>query len=349
ILSLKPAQFFFFFFYSLYLWHWPIIVLYTYKTGPELLKFEKLWVFIACILAGTAGYCLIEKPCMKKNISKPSFGAMMAALTIAGVLAGSAFILTKGFETRFDPAVRKAASYLDYKKSKPENPCFLEEKTKITDSAMMDSCVKIDPGKKNILLLGDSHADHLYGAMAETLKNAQVTELASSGCRPLIGASGPQRCTGLFQRVMEKYLPENKFDVVILSGRWHEEDAALIAKTVAEISEHAKRVIVSGPIVTYTSAVPKLIAFSMIKGDEGKSVIAAQNKTSMAMDKKLREAAAQTGAEYFSVQDALCYDGACQYETPDHTPMIFDTGHLTHQGAIIVMRAMDKELGLSAP
>jgi peptidoglycan/LPS O-acetylase OafA/YrhL len=69
----RPAQYFGDISYSLYLWHWPIIVLIPLYLGVDFSqnKMLKIYVFIASLAVATASYFLIEKPTRNFMIKSP--------------------------------------------------------------------------------------------------------------------------------------------------------------------------------------------------------------------------------------------------------------------------------------
>ncbi len=77
------------------------------------------------------------------------------------------------------------------------------------------------------LILGDSHAAHIWRALSEEVRPANLMQASASGCRPLLGlqVQGRRRCTALMSYIFDTFLPGNKVDGVVLAARWKEAGA----------------------------------------------------------------------------------------------------------------------------
>ena len=49
-----------------------------------------------------------------------------------------------------------------------------------------DLCMKIDPAKRNYLLLGDSHSTALWYGLTKLMPNANILQASVSGCNPTL-------------------------------------------------------------------------------------------------------------------------------------------------------------------
>lgn len=78
--SLKPVQFLGDISYSLYLWHWPIIILLPLAIGAELGTLTKLLVIVASVLLAYLSYRFIEQPFIRggRKPTAKSFNALAA-------------------------------------------------------------------------------------------------------------------------------------------------------------------------------------------------------------------------------------------------------------------------------
>ena len=143
--------------YSIYLWHWPLLILPTMYLDRELTTFEKILVLAICILLGAITYKYYENPIRRKNL-KPSkiFGyTLISALTLSAV----AFSINKSGdqaaaamnlnEIRKQPIIYDEGCQLDKRISKPKKDCIYGD---------IDST-------KSVVLLGDSHAAQWFPAV----------------------------------------------------------------------------------------------------------------------------------------------------------------------------------------
>lgn len=107
LLSLKPIVFLGQISYSLYLWHWPIIVFYSYTIIGTISIFEKLLLLAFSFFCSVISWKYIESPFRNNNYLKDNkrvflFGASSSMLFITSALL---IIDHKGFENRFSKKV----------------------------------------------------------------------------------------------------------------------------------------------------------------------------------------------------------------------------------------------------
>jgi hypothetical protein len=196
--------------------------------------------------------------------------------------------------------------------------------------------------KPNVLLIGDSHAAHFYpGLAAQT--DINVLQATASGCRPIDGAGGELRCTSLMNFITNEFLPTNRVDTVIISGRWLDGDAPSLVAEIEKIQKFTPRVIVFGPIAEYDQALPRILAESMYSNSPN-TVTAHRLQARELLDKVIKNAVATTGAEYVSIYDALCPAGNCTLWTDDGNPIQSDYGHLTNEGSKEMIRRIQGQI-----
>lgn len=63
----------------------------------------------------------------------------------------------------------------------------------------------------------------------------------------------------------------------------------------------------------------------------------------MKVDKAMREKVVSWGASYYSVQSVECINSACYYLAPKGSPIHFDYGHLTQEGAEFLLSKLPTE------
>lgn len=206
--------------YSLYLWHWPVYVLYRkyefvfpYKFGivvPLLLSF---------VLASLSYYWIEQK---KGQIAARSLGLAFS------VLIGLTVLFYLGAQWSLWGRIRllgmEYANYFEYDEHTHLNPCNCY----ITDSKNYnlfdaDQCLAIDSTKQNILLMGDSHAAQLSAAFRKALHEGQkLQEISLSLTFPFPNPRGYEKSVDLWRDFYQKYLPQNyqHIDKVFISVHW---------------------------------------------------------------------------------------------------------------------------------
>jgi len=171
--------------YSLYLWHWPVLVLSRWTTGITL---ETVPLQVAAIFVlGAASYHLVETPLRAARWSRGNAGTVLAGLGMAGLAAFCVAVLYKPLRGELylgDPEItgQTAASSLfpedgafavatrDFADSCNLTPNLLTgarrgPKPEITE-AFLAGCLRSDSPQQRIVLLGDSFASRTVEHLA---------------------------------------------------------------------------------------------------------------------------------------------------------------------------------------
>ena len=342
-LSLKPLVFVGLISYSLYLWHWPIIV---FQNSDNILisqaspATEMLAVAAASFAAAVISWRFIERPFRSRQVtpSAPLFGAVGGSALLVGGVAAAA-IVTGGLPSRFTPEARHVAAYLDYdpRQQFRAGTCMISSGWDFGDYRD-DKCLTEVAGKKNYLLLGDSHAAHLWRGLVDALPLAHVMQATASGCRPLLHAAPENwgQCRLLIDHVFQDFLPSHPVDAVLMAAKWEEGDLPGLALTLDWAKKHGVKVVLFGPIVQYDAPVPRLLASALSSGDD---VLSAQRLSAVKrLDGEVKALAAAKQVPYVSLWDVMCRQENCMALSPDGRPLQFDYGHVTTEGSILLAK-----------
>ncbi len=213
-----PARFFGDISYSLYLWHWPIIVLYKYAILRNLRPADMAVIFAASVLAATGSYLLVENPVRRAAWRTMSLFSASAAAIVIFICAGSLLDFRQGFPSRF-------AGYAPPRgaESSVAPPAGCWGQLGDTGKTWPGAACAITAGRKTVILWGDSFALHYIAGMEQDQKlfDSRVLLLARSGCPPLIGFDHPlEPSCRVFNDNATRYISKIKPDAVILSARW---------------------------------------------------------------------------------------------------------------------------------
>jgi peptidoglycan/LPS O-acetylase OafA/YrhL len=324
--------------YPLYLWHWPVIVFYRLAINLKTGWFDDALMIAVSVVLGYLTWRYVERKNWLSRVHQHQLSPLYLSflLSFSLVIAGSFW--RDGVPQRFSAEEIKMASFLHYKNTGARRGrCFLTSKYDNVDYFDESECINFQAGKKNILLIGDSHAAHWYESFASDLgEGAVLSQATASGCSPLLDAKGARRCTDLMARVFNEFVQKHTFDAIVLSARWQPEDASKIADTTEFLRKYVNKVIVLGPIVEYETSLPRLLA---MQGRQPENLLRyrvyASRKT---LDNVLKDKLRNTKAIYVSVIDAVCADSEnCLTATPDQIPLQFDYGHLTAEGARLIL------------
>jgi len=324
--------------YSLYLWHWPLIVYFSVEESSYLAREYKIAVIALTFVLSILSYHTIENPLRRKLNAYPArknyltYGATCTVILV--ILLGATNYKT----TQSDEKLQHYEKFLSYGASDFRNGiCFLSSTSNDYSLFNKELCNTHTDGRINILLVGDSHAAHWYPAMKNVFPEYTTTQVTSSGCKPVLETTGPDRCTHLIEWAYKELITNYHFDKILISARWVKGDEKKLKNTVNFLANHADEVIILGPTIEYNVSPPRLLARGATREE-----ISDKNKydTIKSYERVLTESIGNE-AKYVSVLDAVCPSKqTCILTTPNNTPLQFDYGHLTSEGAIHLMQKL---------
>jgi peptidoglycan/LPS O-acetylase OafA/YrhL len=334
--------------YSLYLWHWPVWIVYllAVRARPNLPD-KEIAVVVSLVLAACSTR-FIERPF--RLSARTDTGPPVRVLAAAGgmmtvsVAVGLTLVLTHGLASRFAPRVRDLASYLAF-----ESPaafrggtCFLDPVEMGDRGRLADACLVLDPKRRNYLILGDSHAAHLWSGLAHVYPDIHFLQATVASCEPLLDVPAwpppaSRSCRDLVAFMYQSYLPSHHLAGIIVSGRWHTEQLAALHASMLVLHRYQSNVAVVGPMVEYLEPLPRILALSELRG---RPDLARQQRdpAMFALDERVRRAVAGTGVGYVSMMTNMCTPTDCRTLTDAGVPMQYDYAHLTPQGSAQVAR-----------
>jgi peptidoglycan/LPS O-acetylase OafA/YrhL len=353
-LSLRPVVYIGLISYALYLWHWPVIVYAKLIIGSELGPVT---------IAGVLGVSLVLAALSRPLIERPFRFGLQSAGTPQVVTAGLMAVLVFGFlgwgasvagqvGREFPRDVLEIAAYSNYREMDDYHyqfrpgECMIGEGAAAQGTFNNEECLRPSDNKPNIVVLGDSHAAHLWRALSLELPQFNFLQASASGCRPVRNPVGEKRCTDIVNHVYQDLLERGELDGMILAGRWRDREVAGLAETARYIAQYTPNVVVMGPVPEYKGLLPILLAQSRYFGNED-IVDDALDTSRHAVDIKLAAAVEAAGAHYISIQSILCGGRRCLTAVPEtDIPMQFDYGHFTLAGARQLARSIAGELAV---
>jgi peptidoglycan/LPS O-acetylase OafA/YrhL len=365
LLSWRPLAFIGLISYSLYLWHWPLLVLvdgYILLEGPAG-RLGKLGIVLASLLLATLSWRFVETP-FRAGASRPNRRRLFqitgaAALALAGIAA--AFLISSGLAFRFPPEVLAIGRRIG-----PEpmsgwrvGTCLLA-RTDSFSQFSAKSCLPSVPGRPEYLLIGDSHAAALYPGLAAAFPERNVTQATVQSCVPLIGEEVDElphidpmvhpNCRKMRDLLYGSFLLHDRPAAVVLEGAWLPQDLAAVGWTVAWLQQRQIPVIVVGSNVRFTADLPRLLTRAALRHDPGllRRMIDVRPRL---LDAEMSDLArTQWHVPYVSYFEDVCGADAatppekasldCPLYAPEGTPVLFDGQHLTQAAALQFAQAM---------
>ena len=354
--------------YSVYLIHWPLIVLVNYcwtemSGGPHILLGTTL--FVASIFLGYISWRWVEVPFRKlprQGGTERTF-AFAASAIFGTVLLAVLIERSGGWPARWNAEVLAIANQAP---SQIEENCRSQSGAKL-GRGMHDCRIGNLNAPADTVLWGDSHANAMLVKIGEvaTKHNSGLLAITAAGCPPLFGllTSGKDKSascgffnSATFQRAM---LPAVKR--VILVARWalYAEGVGtygesmkpyylssgvigdnpkifddLLTDTVRRLAVDGREVIVVGPIPEQTfdvaQALAKQVAWSLDRPPEGTLTNFFERQRHVL--ETLGKLATLPKVRVIFPHHSLCDDRACKYEV-GRQPLYRDSNHLTPAGA----------------
>jgi peptidoglycan/LPS O-acetylase OafA/YrhL len=346
VLSLKPVRFIGLISYSLYLWHWPVIVFH--QLGLTLINGlgkhpTELLLFGVSFLLAVLSWRFVEVPFRDGPLRVARLALFTGAAIAFGTacIASAGIVASQGLPSRFSPEARKVAWFLEYDQHESgeqyrNGQCFIASPAATFADFHANACLPAIAGKKQWLLVGDSHAAALWWGLSHVFPGVNVMQANGVGCKPVLQQRPRQfaTCTAIMNFVLRDYLATHKVDAVLLAAHWDDGDLPSVAETLTFLHQQHIPVVLIGPIVQYDSALPRFLALGISHGD---SSLAARHRLQYVepLDEQMGSLARSTGTPYLSLYRLFCFQNRCDECAKPGVPLQFDYGHLTKEGSIL--------------
>ncbi|HEY0437933.1 MAG TPA: acyltransferase family protein [Phenylobacterium sp.] len=211
--------------YSLYLWHWPLLVLARiYAQGPLAPAAVMIVVAVSFGLA-ILSWRFVEEPFRRPRTPARKRDLALALSPLLLLLGlGALFLITRGLPMRLSPAARQAAAFADWNPARDR--CFANA------GPVPSGCrfgAAADAKDYDVLVWGDSHADAVTpGVIAwAQARGWSVREATRGGCPPLIDVLtvAPKRgplpgCRASGPVLLREIADNPKLRLIVLPARW---------------------------------------------------------------------------------------------------------------------------------
>ncbi len=352
LLSLRPIVFIGLISYSLYLWHWPLLVFFTWLVLlPGQVAGIHSILAVASFVIATLSWRFVESPFRtgprrpgKRAVYAFGAGCVVTFATIAACISSA-----HGLPGRFPAAANSVANYLQYGDSFPSDSdkvfrpaCFLAMRESVSD---FDQRLCLGPinGKRQVLLFGDSHAADLQYGLEQAVPGVHFSQATVAGCHPTLGQARNPECKQFVATIFDQVIPRQSISLVALDADWNSGELQNLTETIAYLHRHGVRVILFGPRPEYTNALPRLIAESIVKNDP-QLPHRYLNPRTPPLDAQMSRLARDTWhVPYISLFTMLCPENRCVEFAAPGVPLQFDFSHFTLQGSAYAAREVNKQ------
>jgi peptidoglycan/LPS O-acetylase OafA/YrhL len=340
VLGARPLQWLGARSYTLYLWHWPLLVIPALGLATPMSATKRALLVVAAVVLAELTSRLVENPV---RTARPLLASRARTFALGGALTAVAVgaAMVGGVLPTLDagrPAAASASEEIDYVPSDLEpslriaagDTAAIQQNgcnAGITGPVEPKGCVYGNPdGDRTIVLYGDSHAAHWFPALerAASEEGWRLLVLTRSGCTPVdiqvfIRQLGRRytECEEWRESALE-LIAEQRDPVVLMattralrpmSGRpYVDEFEAGFARTVAELPASARVVLVADTPRSNVD-VPTCLSTNVHDVD------ACAPPRSVALDPDFRameiRAARATGATLLDTTDWICPGDPC--------------------------------------
>jgi peptidoglycan/LPS O-acetylase OafA/YrhL len=320
--------------YSIYLVHFPIIVLLNYVPfgGTRLAMDGNVSLAVALLLmvfASAVSYVFVE------GKFSSWLNALKVRLTFFVAIIASAFALADINLSQYNAVERNIFSASTDRDTYRCGKIF-----RILNPFDIVCSVGGANEAKGILLIGNSHADSIKKVLSDKAAEYKFATFFVVANDPLLGGnSSPEQFVNIAVERNVKAL------VLHYTNDYHNEKfRAELAKLVNLAKSKGVKVSIIAPVPIYDVHVPQ----AMFKDSADKKALALTREQHLARTQKFREFVAgfeTLGVEIYDPSEFLCQSEAgCLVSTADSKPYYFDTDHLTLTGASLLKPLFDRLL-----
>jgi peptidoglycan/LPS O-acetylase OafA/YrhL len=342
VLSMQPLVWIGLISYSLYLAHWPVIVMARYYLIREPAGIEILGVMALTFAIAIFSYHYVEGP-FRKPKAKTSQAAVLsfavASLVITSAI-GLAGIFMNGFTGRFPSFHQQEIAGIDQWRV---GQCFLRT-DQPAEQWSAENCI-IGHGHDRLLLWGDSFAAHYIPGLIKNKDSIQndLIFYTSAGCPPVLNFSSYKipNCHQFNANAFDLIRKYN-IKIVVLSARWD-----LLARrgeidlqaTINSLLALGVQVFVIGESPEFALDIQSL-AYRLRKMDRTSWAIVNYDPT---IDEKLRSQS--RGAAMIEPLKQLCEKDMCPYRWQADLAYA-DYGHFSSAGSDYAVKKYFPRVGL---
>ncbi|WP_165361510.1 acyltransferase family protein [Lichenibacterium ramalinae] len=321
--------------YSLYLWHWPVIVLARYVRGPDLPLATRVALLAATVALAGLSYAAVERPFIARRTlpSRRGLLAGFALATAASLGLGQVLDLTGRGLLPLTQLPAAVATLADGHFDRLEGECPVPA----GGDALPYPCrFGSAAARPTVLLWGNSYARMWVPALAQDAEAHGAAGLAAimSKCPPLLGLEIPALpgCAPFNAAAAAFVAAHPTIRTVVLGADWFLYDADLgrLDATLAALGAAGVRsfVLLAPPQSDYP--VPRRLAMAALRGEPSPPPPSeAHARAAQRVSTELIAAvAARHGATLIDPMTRLCDGLTCPVERDGH-PLFYDAGHLT--------------------
>jgi peptidoglycan/LPS O-acetylase OafA/YrhL len=329
--------------YSLYLIHWPLIVLYRYVHPEEPQLLQRIALAGVSLLLAMLSYHWVETPVRVGRWLRAPRQLYITAASAAALLllAGVVLVRNEGFVARFGPEV------VQYLAARASNEYYFNIKPEQVQSGELP-VFGDETAPANCLIWGDSHAMALVPALDEACREAGMSGLQAThaSTAPLLefvsrgrwslGKQSPE-----FNQAVVDTAIENEISTVVLAAYWLKyahvaEFEESLVMTVEALVEAGIQVVLVRDVAEFAVDVPHALAQAARRGSDVSQVALSldEHREKNRQCDEIFDRLAGDGVHIVDPAPYFVDESDYWRAVIDGTPMYRDRHHLTVEGAL---------------
>lgn len=222
--------------YSLYLWHWPLLVLGRLHFGGSLTPLQASVLVALSFAMAVISLRFVEAPFRRSYQKRTAMRSMFAGAGAIAVTAvvGALFVRTDGLPWRA-PAETLAAEASQDDRNPLRHRCLVSSPMSLSPQRMppLKGCLAgpgAGEGRYEVVVWGDSMADALVPGVIDMVADRgwTVREIGMQGCPPLVDveivavrqAQRGERCQEFNRWAVDLIRSSPDLKMVVIAGRW---------------------------------------------------------------------------------------------------------------------------------
>lgn len=354
LLSLRPVVFTGLISYSLYLWHFPVLVLFGYYNIRKVGAFGTVMLLGLVYIVAAVSWKWIEAPIRTRAVLKSDRSFLRWALILNMVILGVGVVLwrTGGLPGRYPAEVRARGGEWSFD-SEILTRCANIAFDKIA-AGKLCSFGPQDEDSARALVWGDSHTMALLPAYQQLAisHHLRLYFAVRSSCKPLLGATSAGTVGAVssgcaqFNAAVAQAALRLKPRLLILNAHWIGTDADFsreLRETLRATAGPNREVCVVLDVPTYKYNVPTALGVARqrrISEDFLKLTRTEALRQYRGPENDVRTLERQGALRFVDPKDLLCAGDSCQFESGGNL-LYWDADHLSWAGAKFVAPVLE--------
>jgi peptidoglycan/LPS O-acetylase OafA/YrhL len=327
--------------YGWYLWHWPILsFIRISRLGEASLLVDVLGTGILAFVLACISYRFVERPVRQwqRTLGESQYSARIIAAGVAACVATALIGGGSGLAGYRATQSFVANRYGIEGQGVLDNGCRV-----LAASAVPEHCLN----GRLAILLGDSHADALFGSFARRFDQQRIRliSVARGGCNPLMFAPSQRSqnrqhgCSNLLSPFEQLLARPTQVASVVITSAWanrHLLTAENLAELITQFHPAQTRILIIGPVPIFQTSGLDCVVLSDRYGQDrdrcGKARVEVEAERAPIVQVLSKATIGFGNVRYIDPIDLFCDPSTCR---PFKGNQVFfrDEGHVLPVGA----------------